>query len=321
MSQHPMSQEATRGDRDPRGGDESRGTTTRRETLKGIGAATLMGGLFGSRAFARERRILFYTKSSGFQHPVIRQVNGASFAEGVLRRLGSQYGFEIEATKDGSVFDRSLDDYDAFLFYTTGDLLTAGQADGAPPMTAKGKKRLFREIQKRGKGFVGVHSASDTFHSPGERFAESTKVDPYIEMLGGEFVTHGAPQKARMRVVDSTFPGLQKLGGGFEMHEEWYSLKNYHPDIHVLLVQETSGMEGPVYERPPYPATWLRNYGAGRVFYTSMGHGEAVWESTEYQQILLGGIFWALRDTEADTSANLESFAPRAKLSVYPPKN
>ena len=47
-------------------------------------------------------------------------------------------------------------------------------------------------------------------------------------------------------------------------------------------------MEGPSYKRPPYPSTWARMHGKGRVFYTSMGHREDVWTSPEFQAVLIG---------------------------------
>ena len=72
---------------------------------------------------------------------------------------------------------------------------------------------------------------------------------------------------------------------------------------------DTKGMKGECYQRPPYPATWARMHGKGRVFYTSMGHREDVWDpntpenfkrenpkevSEAYQKHILGGIKWAL---------------------------
>src|SRR5207302_701782 len=101
-------------------------------------------------------------------------------------------------------------------------------------------------------------------------------------------------------VVDPKFPGFQGLGSGFEMLEEWYSLKGFTPDLHVLLVQETAGMTDPEYRRGPYPATWAHVHGKGRVFYTSMGHREDVWTSPTFQSILLGGLSWACRNVDAD---------------------
>lgn len=284
-----------------------------------VGLSLLLAIAGAPAVSGADPKVLFFTKSSGFQHSVIASKEGApSYAQRVLEELGWKYGFEVVTTKDGGVFDRKLDDFKALIFYTTGDLTTTGKADGAAPMSEKGKNRFLKLIHKQGVGFVGIHSATDTFHSPGRRNAESGRVDPYIDMIGAEFVTHGAQQKARMRVADRSFPGLGRFGEGFELFEEWYSLKNFHPEIHVLLIQETASMTGKAYQRDPYPATWLRYYGKGRVFYTSMGHGEEVWDSGTFQRVLVSGILWSLRDTEADVSSNLSRAAPGSTLELYP---
>jgi uncharacterized protein len=61
-------------------------------------------------------------------------------------------------------------------------------------------------------------------------------------MLGGVFVSHGSQQAGRVKVVDTNFPGLQGWAEHFTIKEEWYSLKNFSKDIHVLLVLDTDGM-------------------------------------------------------------------------------
>jgi type 1 glutamine amidotransferase len=223
------------------------------------------------------------------------------------------------STKDGDVFSpENITKFDAFLFYTTGDLTDEEAKDGSKPMTEEGKKALLEAIHN-GKGFVGFHCAADTFHSDGDR-GENQPIDerdPYINMVGGEFIVHGSQQTATMTVVDPTFPGASGLGPSFIKHEEWYSLKNFADDLHVLLVNETKDMHDECYERPPYPATWIRNHGKGRVFYTSMGHREDVWTSPRFQSLVVGGITWAVGDADADTTPNIKTATPDA--NVLPP--
>jgi type 1 glutamine amidotransferase len=216
----------------------------------------------------------------------------------------------VTVSKDGTVFDTGLEQYDAFLFYTTGDVTQPGE-DQQPPMSPHGKAALLSAVAA-GKGFVGIHCASDTFHSAGERYQHQHVKDPYIDMLGGEFITHGEQQSARLRVVDAKFPGLQTIGEAFVLYEEWYALKNFAPDLHVILVIDTAGMHGQEYQRPPYPVTWARQHGQGRVFYTAMGHRADVWSHPLFQAVLLGGIAWVLRVADADISPNLHTVTPGA---------
>jgi type 1 glutamine amidotransferase len=298
----------------------------RREFLKATGAAALGAGLsafpqgWAQAAGAPQRHILFFTKSAGFEHSAIkRSGERLGFAEQLLTDLGEKHGFEVTCSKDGSLFTPGhIAHYDAFCFYTTGDL-TQPSKDGAA-MTPEGKAALLDAI-KKGKGFVGTHSATDTFHpTPDDRYrAFGDKVDPYIAMLGADFIHHDKQQKAKMRVMDNRFPGFADLKDSFELMEEWYSLKDFQKNLHVLLVQETEGMEGPHYKRGPYPATWARMHGKGRVFYTSMGHREDVWTNPIFQNILLGGISWAVGNVKADVTPNLDTAAPRYQDIPSPP--
>jgi type 1 glutamine amidotransferase len=260
-----------------------------------------------------------FTKSSGFEHDMIKRTDGKlGPAEQILTDLGKQHAFKVTATKDGRIFSSAeLRQYDAFFFYTTGDLTTEG-TDKNPPMTSEGKQR-FLDLIHEGKGFIGTHSASDTFHSPGDRFdpQPQSPLDPYIEMLGGEFLAHDQQQSARLTVVDKKFPGMAALGDGIDLTEEWYPFRNYQPDLHVLTLLETQSMKGPHYQRPRYPNTWARMHGRGRVFYTALGHREDVWNSVAFQSLLLGGIAWSLKQIDAAVAPNIDDVAPHA--NIIPP--
>jgi type 1 glutamine amidotransferase len=261
------------------------------------------------------RRLLFFHRSAGFQHSVVEVKDGKPcYAETILRPICEQHKWELVSTKDGDVFTpENIAGFDAFLFYTTGDLTDSESKDDSKPMSQAGKDALLDAI-RNGKGFVGFHCASDTFHSEGDRDQTQPpgERDPYINMVGGEFIVHGEQQETTMTLVDPRFPGAGSFGRSFDMHEEWYSLKNFADDLHVLLVNETKDMRGRHYDRPPYPATWVRNHGKGRVFYTSMGHREDVWTSPQFQSLVIGGITWAVGDAEADTTPNIQSVTPQA---------
>lgn len=301
----------------------------RRSFLRHSAAFALAGLSFTSLAFAESpaRKILFFSKSSGFEHDVISYKKGQpSFAEQQLTELGAKNNWQFTFSKDGSLFSPSyLAQFDAVFFYTTGNLLEPG-TDGNPAMTAEGKQALL-DFVASGKGFIGTHSASDTFHTNNEakkgperykNFGE--EADAYVKLIGGEFIKHGAQQSATMKVVDPKFPGLAKHAAGFDLHEEWYSLKDFRPDLHVLLVQETETMKGIEYQRPAYPATWARKHGKGRVFYTSMGHREDVWTNPIFQDVLIGGVSWAVGNVEADVTPNLSQVAPNALTNPpFPP--
>ncbi len=280
----------------------------RREMLKLSGAAIglSMFPLGWTRAEeGKKEKVLYYTQSAGFRHgPVTRKNGELAFSEKVMVEVGKEHGVEVVCSQDGGVFDGDLDQYAAIAFYTSGDLTQAKEK----PMSKEGKKKLLDWISAGG-GFVGFHSATDSFRMPNDK----EKKDPYIEMLGGEFITHGAQQKAKMKVASPKFPEVENLGDGFEMMEEWYAMYKFGKDLHVVLIQETAGMTGDMYQRPPFPATWAKMYGKGRVFYTSMGHREDVWTNKEhFQTVVLGGFSWVMKHVDADVTPNIEQVTPGA---------
>jgi type 1 glutamine amidotransferase len=284
------------------------------------------------------KKVLVFTKSTGYEHMVIRDpavtgrplnksggnaVPGLAFE--VLRAIGAKDNIDFTFSKDGSLFNAAyVLKFDAFLFYTTGDLTKVG-TDGNPPMTPEGKDALLKAIDA-GKGFIGLHSASDSFHSPGgelktaPRFhADGDNADPYVKMLGGEFMLHGAQQNSHLVVIDPKFPGVGMVPADNRIYEEWYSLKNFSNDLHVLLVQDTTGMTGNIYARPNYPSTWAHMYGKGRVFYTNLGHRDDMWNSAMYQALLTGALNWAVGRVDADVTPNISTAAPGAStLPAYP---
>lgn len=176
----------------------------------------------------------------------------------------------------------NLKKYDAVIFAnTTGDL----------PLP---DKQGFIEWVKNGGALIGMHSASDTFHG----------FRPYIEMLGGEFQTHGAQAAVECNVNDTAHPACKHFGSEFKVFDEIYIIKSYEPSsVHELLTLD----KHPNTKEPGhYAVAWAKEFGKGKVFYTSLGHREDVWDPDEknrknppavaeaYQKHILGGIKWAL---------------------------
>ena len=102
-------------------------TWNRRQMLLAAGAALIAPGAMGRALAANNgspKKVLFFTKSSGFQHSVIARKDGKlGLAERILTEIGKEHGFEVVASKDGRFFDPDkIGEWDAFAFETTGDL-------------------------------------------------------------------------------------------------------------------------------------------------------------------------------------------------------
>jgi uncharacterized protein len=292
------------------------------------------------------KKVLFFTKSSGFQHSVITRPaddpTKLAYAEQILTDLGAKNGFDVTCSKDGTIFGspEKIKEFDVIAFYTTEDLTKDSdkyakkkgpdgkdvedrdhllwKEPGMPP----GGKEAFLEAIKNGTGFIGFHSASDTFHSKPKIKGKPEMLrdvnekgedafDPYIQMLGGEFIVHGKQQKSRLKAFDPKFPGAEAFNNE-SFVEEWYSLKNFAPDIHVILAQDTTGMEGPMYQRAMYPETWARMHGKGRVFFTSLGHREDVWQRPDFLALTVGALNWTSGKIDVDIPPNLKQATPEA---------
>lgn len=285
-----------------------------------IGLAFALAAL---NASAAPLRVLFFSKSSGWEHSAIKQDNGKlGYAENVLAKLGPKSDIEFTFSKDGSLFSTAyLAQFDAIVFFTSGDLTSIG-TDRYPGITGAGLDAFYSYIANGG-GFLGVHSASDTLHT-NERGGGNNPIrspryrnygeaaDRYIKTLGGEFIRHGPQQVATATIVDNKFPGFEKLGSEIKVKEEWYTLKEFAPDIHVLLVMNTAGMEGGDYARANYPLAWVRELGKGRVGYNAMGHREEIWDSESYQSMFLGQLRWVAKKVDADIKPNLTEVTPGA---------
>jgi len=292
----------------------------RRDMLRATGAAVIAASAFPlqwvAAAEKKKQKVLYFSRSAGFEHDAVKIKNGQpSISDRILTELGKKHGFEVLCTKDGSVFDGDLGQYDAIAFYTSGDLTKPNKAN-TPPMSIKGKKRLLRTIA-RGKGFIGLHAATDSFHSEGPSNENQTEVDPYIAMIGGEFIVHGAQQEAIIRAASPEFPGVKQFGQSQKLQEEWYTLKNFAKDLHVILIEDNEGMEGDCYQRPPFPATWARMHNKGRVFYTSFGHRDDIWTNPDVQGIIAGGLAWAMGNVNVDVTPNIDKVTPKASQLKY----
>jgi type 1 glutamine amidotransferase len=244
----------------------------RREFIAGLGGAVAWP--LAARAEQVLDHVLYFTSSAGYRHEVI------PLSHAVLKQLGRNSGaFEVTATEDMSVFTtQTLKRYATVIFYTSGEL----------PMSVSQKEALL-DFVRSGRGFVGVHSATDTFYTWPD----------YLDLLGGYFNEHPWHQEVTIEVVDPSNPLVAFLGSSWQIEDEIYQISDFdYPGSHVLLrLDETSvdltrsGVHRRFYG---WPLAWTRPYGQGRVFYTALGHEASVWRDPRYQQILLNAILWTI---------------------------
>ena len=270
---------------------------------------------------AAPKKLLVVTTTTGFRHssiPTLEKVlaqlakdSGAFTVDFVQQPPGHPAsGFPAKLKKDATAsesaeFDaavakwneslkvvlqklspENLKNYDGVVFAsTTGDL----------PLP---DKQGFLDWIKAGHAFIGIHAASDTFHGYPE----------FIAMLGGEFAHHGKQVGVECLNQDPSNPATTSLPKSWSIsQEEIYQFKNYDPTkVHDLLIMDKHPETG---APGHYAVSWCKDYGKGKVFYTSLGHREDIIDadpnlkdrknsveiSKAYQAHMLGGIQWALQ--------------------------
>src|SRR5271169_5675137 len=175
-----------------------------------------------------KKHLLVIGEEKGYRH------DSVSHAMATIERLGRESGLwdttlrtDTEAlTKKKLEYNaKNLNDFDAVLFFTGGNL----------EMNAQQKADFLSFIHDDGKGFIGVHSAAITF----------VAWPDYVDMVGGTYDEHPwLTFDAPIIVEDPSFPGMQQFPGSFVLRDEIYQLKNYSRDkVRVLMRLDASKLD------------------------------------------------------------------------------
>jgi cytochrome c len=215
-------------------------------------------------------RILLYTRTTGFRHDSIPAAIAA------IRQLGRDNGFDVEQTEDQSRFtDEGLAPYAAVVFLmTTGDVLSDTQ------------QAAFERYIRSGKGYVGIHSASDTEYD----------WPWYGGLIGAYFLNHPpGTSRATIRVENRSHPSTSMLPDPWVRTDEWYNFRsNPRGTVQVLAtLDESSYNPGPGAMGADHPIAWFHAYDGGRAWYTAGGHTASSYSEPLFVQHILGGIRYA----------------------------
>jgi len=224
----------------------------------------------------KQFKVLMVTTTKGWHH---ESVHAGVLA---IQQLGARNFFDVVLLEDPNGFtDRYLQQFAVVLFLnTTGDIFDTAQ-----------QKVMERFIQS-GKGFAGVHSASDTEYD----------WPWYTKLVGRMFHIHPTIQTAKLKILDASFPGLQGFAEGRLWTEEWYEFgPEKTPGLSYLLGVD-EGTYNPKVDwgrvkgegmGKLHPLAWHHNYDGGRAFYTALGHLPTNFSEPAFLNHLYAGILWA----------------------------
>jgi len=241
-------------------------------------AIILVQFTFGKASYSQSKQFkaLLVTTTNGWHHE--------SLHSGVLaiQQLGIKNHFDVVLLESsGAITDKNLEQFKVVIFLnTTGDILDSA------------KQKVMERFIQSGKGFVGIHSASDTEYD----------WEWYNRLVGRMFHIHPAIQTAKLNVVDSTFPGIMGFAQAGLWTDEWYEFgPEKVTDLHyILAIDETSynykAEWGPKKGNGMgklHPISWYHNFDGGRSFYTALGHVPAMFSNSVFLNHLYAGIYWA----------------------------
>ena len=211
--------------------------------------------------------VLVFSKTAGYRHDSIPSGIAA------IRALGEQNDFRVDASEDATVFnDKGLAQYRVVVFLSTSEDIFNLEQQAA-----------FEKFIRRGGGFVGIHSASDTEYD----------WPWYGRLVGNYFRRHPIIQSATLKVVDPSHESTRHLPIEWKRTDEWYDFRNdLASDFTVLIrINESTYRGGRM--GADHPMAWYHDYDGGRAWYTALGHTVETYKEPLFLEHILGGITWA----------------------------
>lgn len=215
----------------------------------------------------------------------------AEICAGLLRDEG--FGVEIASSLDALAADALAGLSLVVPIWTMG-------AIPAERLTA-----LLGAVQS-GVGIAGFHGGM------GDAFRDATD---YQFMVGGQFVAH--PDGIKDYVVNVVDDPLTEGLADFRVHSEQYYL-HVDPSNHVLATTTFAPETAPWVSGTVMPVAWTRAWGAGRVFYSSLGHAPEELDVPEARELLRRGMAWAARRPVKPPVSDPAAW-PRGRRGPAPP--
>jgi hypothetical protein len=193
--------------------------------------------------------------------------------------LMADLSFDVEETQDPSILERDLTAFDLIVIGWTQYTTTEDLSD-------KAEMRLHEAV-RGGTGLAGWHGMAAAFRSS-LQFSLLTGAS-FLDHPGGE----GVPVPYRIEIVDRKHPVTEGVPD-FDIASEQYYM-HVDPNVHVLARSTFSGEHWPWLDGVTMPASYVRTWGKGRVFYASPGHVPAELQIPPAERLVRRGLAWAAR--------------------------
>ena len=251
-------------------------------------------------------RVLFVTQSKGYVHSSVKRSpkkEGIQFApsELAMMQLAKKSNlFKIDLTQDCKTdfTKENLQNYDIVMFYTSGEL----------PIAKKDQDYFINVwLKQKGHGFIGIHSAMDTYRAKSKQSKQNEEYRWFWEMCGGSFNGHPWNRKSdvTLTIHDTNHPVMKPFGKEYQIKDEIYQYFNWQPKkVRVLM---SLNMEKCNIKKPYHvPVAWVKSWGEGKVYCNNLGHNETTWANPDFTKSIENSIRWINNDLEGCTTPNPE---------------
>ncbi len=150
---------------------------------------------------------------------------------------------------------------------------------------AKPELAALTAAVRAGTGLAGFHGGlADSFRQEVE----------YQFMVGGQWVAHpGNVIDYRVNITKPADPIVAGIADFDYTSEQYYM--HVDPNNEVLATTTFTADHAPWIEGHVIPVVWKRHHGAGRVFYSSLGHKAHEFGVPQMAEIMRRGLRWAIR--------------------------
>ncbi len=238
--------------------------------------------LLSSAVFADKQNIsiINFYGDNGFRH--------ASQQAGIkmIEAIAEKEHWNIISTDNPEVFnDRIL--------ATTQLIIFNNNCGNAGKIFSELEQLSIKKFIENGGAFAGIHCA-------GAIWNETPEFQQWYEaLIGARMVAHPDVEKATMIIETKNHPATTSLPMYWQLTDEYHTFtSNPRAKVNVLISVDENSYKGNPKMMGDHPMVWCKEIGKTRVFFSALGHTEAIYADYNYKKMIEGGLKWAIKSND-----------------------
>ena len=237
-------------------------------------------------------KVLIYGVTTGFRHDSITAAATAITKAVAAAGLTTELVGCTDATNKADptkLTAAALAQYGAVIL-----LANSGEPFGYP---ATAEIQNLIDYVQHGGALIGIEDADHCYDG---QFNGHPASEPYVNLIGNDFVGHPGGVAPATCTKTGASPAVSQLPATFATTDEIYAMSMFRMDNQTVLTCVSSG-DGTHTMRP---VSYVREEGAGRYFYTALGHNDVSWTAPMdakapttrlVEDHLMPALLWAMR--------------------------